>query len=135
MESTNHPVILFDGVCNLCNTFVDFVIRRDPEGVYRFASLQSALGQEKTRNCQLMNTGADSVILVEHDQCYVRSTAVLRIIRKLRFPWPLGYMFIVVPEELRDWIYDMVAKNRYRWFGKRDTCRLPTAQEQARFLD
>jgi predicted DCC family thiol-disulfide oxidoreductase YuxK len=134
-EDSSHSLVLFDGVCNLCNTFVDFIIRRDPEGVYRFASLQSDLGQEKITRCQIKETNSDSVILIESGKCFIKSTAALRIIRHLRSPWPMWYVFIIIPRMLRDPIYDYVARNRYQWFGKRDTCRLPTLEERSRFLD
>ena len=134
-ESTDRPVVLFDGVCNLCNAFIDFIIRRDAKGVFRFASLQSDIGREKTIRCQNRLVGMDSVILVEGDKCYIRSTAALRVIRMLHFPWYLGYVLIIFPNAWRDTVYDYVARNRYRWFGKRDTCRLPTPEERTRFLD
>jgi predicted DCC family thiol-disulfide oxidoreductase YuxK len=130
-----HPIVLFDGVCNLCNGFVDFILRRDTHGVFRFASLQSAIGREFTTSCQNNLWGMGSVVLVEEGKCYVKSTAALRIIRRLQFPWFLGYVFIIFPKVWRDIVYDTIARNRYRWFGKRDTCRLPTAVERARFLE
>lgn len=131
----DNPIILFDGVCNLCNSIVDFIILRDPMGVYRFASLQSDLGREKIADCPTMEANLDSVVLVEGRKCYVKSSAALRIARRLRFPWPLFYGFIIVPRVLRDWIYDFIANNRYQWFGKRHTCRIPTQEERSRFLD
>lgn len=131
----HHPIILFDGVCNLCNSFVDFVIRRDARGVFRFASLQSDLGHQRTIGCSNLPLGVDSVILVEGEKCYVRSTAALRILRRLDFPWPLGYVLIIFPRSVRDIVYDYIARNRYRWFGKRETCRLPTDEELTRFLN
>jgi predicted DCC family thiol-disulfide oxidoreductase YuxK len=127
-------VILFDGVCNLCNGFVQFVIARDPGGRFQFAALQSGaarrvLGDEAGRRW------SDSMVLVERDRIATRSEAALRIARRLRFPWPLAYVFIVVPAPIRDWVYDLVAGNRYKWFGKRDVCMVPTPALRARFID
>lgn len=131
----DNPIILFDGVCNLCNAFVDFIIIRDTKGAYRFASLQSSFGQEKIMKCSTAEADMDSVVLIEAEKCYTKSTAALRIARRLRFPWPLLCGFVIVPRILRDAIYDFVANNRYQWFGRRHTCRLPTPEERSRFLD
>lgn len=134
-QDYENPIILFDGVCNLCNGFVDFIILRDPMGIYRFASLQSELGQEKSSNCRTMESVMESVVLIEGEKCYFKSSAALHIARRLRFPWPLLYGFMIIPRFFRDVIYDFIANNRYEWFGKRDTCRLPTPEELSRFLD
>ena len=129
------PVILFDGVCNLCNGFVQFVIARDPQAHFRFASLQSkaaaALLNGRIRNGPV----PDSVLLVEDGRTYTQSTAALRVARGLGFPWNLSYGFIIVPKLLRDVVYDWVARNRYEWFGKRDVCMVPTPDLRDRFLD
>lgn len=111
-------MIVFDGVCNLCNAFVQFVIARDPEGLFRFRFAGSA---------------ADFVVLIEDDRRYTRSTAVLRIARRLRFPWPLAYVLVAVPRPVRDWVYDRVARSRYRWFGRREACMIPTPALRTRF--
>lgn len=129
-----HPVVLFDGVCNLCNSAVNFIIDRDPGAAFRFAPLQSEPGRTLTTRCSVDLAATDSLILVEGDRYYVRSTAALRIARRLTGAWPLCYGFILVPRPLRDWAYDWIARNRYRWFGKRETCRLPTPEDRARFL-
>lgn len=134
-DDYDNPIILFDGICNLCNNFVDFIILRDTKGIYRFASLQYEIGQEKLINCRMMEADLDSVVLIEGEKCYIKSSAALRIVRRLRFPWPLLYCFMIFPRFLRDGIYDIIADNRYRWFGKRDTCRLPSSEERSRFLD
>ena len=130
------PVILFDGVCNLCNGFVQFVIARDPAGRFSFGALQSAAAQ---RLLAAMPAPAaplpDSVILVEDGRLWMRSDAALLVARRLTFPWALAYAFIVVPRPLRDWVYDWVARNRYRWFGKRDVCMVPTPALRSRFLE
>lgn len=129
------PVIVFDGVCNLCNALVDFVLRRDPRKTFLFASNQSAEGRDL-----LVRHGADpsdvtTLYLIEDGRAFDRSTAALRIARRLRFPWNLAYGLIVVPRPVRDWFYKVVARNRYRLFGKSETCRLPTPEERERFLD
>jgi predicted DCC family thiol-disulfide oxidoreductase YuxK len=127
-------VILFDGVCNLCNGAVQFVIERDPAARFGFAALQSPVA------ARLMGSGGsgsrlDSIVLLEDGRVWTQSTAALRIARRLRFPWPAAYAMIVVPRPLRDWIYNLVARNRYRWFGQREMCMVPTPALRARFLE
>ena len=126
--------ILFDGVCNLCNGFVRFVVRRDPAARFRFAALQSPAAAALLREAGVASPLPDSVILVEDGRVYLRSGAALRIARGLRFPWPLAYAAIVVPRFIRDRVYDAVAARRYRWFGRRDVCMVPTPELQKRFL-
>ena len=126
--------ILFDGVCNLCNGFVRFVVRRDPAAGFRFAALQSPAAAALLREAGVASPLPDSVILVEDGRVYLRSGAALRIARGLRFPWPLAYAAIVVPRFIRDRVYDAVAARRYRWFGRRDVCMVPTPELQKRFL-
>ena len=131
------PVVLFDGVCNLCNRSVHFILDRDPTAQFRFASLQSAEGGALLTSLghALPAGDPESVLLVEDGKVYERSTAALRIARKLKGPWKLAYAFIVVPRPLRDFVYKWIARNRYRWFGKsEDACRLPTKALKARFL-
>jgi predicted DCC family thiol-disulfide oxidoreductase YuxK len=132
MES---PIILFDGVCNLCNASVQFIIERDPTAVFRFAALQSDFGQSVLAKNAVNMEGGDSVILVENGRVYDRSTAALRIARRLSGGIKLLYVFIVVPKFIRDFVYKIIAKNRYRWFGKQDACWMPTKELKARFLD
>nr|WP_247681765.1 thiol-disulfide oxidoreductase DCC family protein [Paenibacillus sp. Marseille-P2973] len=128
-------VILFDGVCHLCQGAVKFIIKRDPRGIFHFASLQSPaadrLLEGKTPEGGFLNT----IVLVEDGVHYTRSTAALRIARRLRFPWPLMYLFIVIPRPLRDAVYGWIAANRYRWFGKDDACMMPTPDIRKRFLE
>lgn len=128
------PLVLFDGVCNLCNASVRFIIDRDPEGVFCFAPLQSDVGQAWVARHHAEADPADSVVLIDADGYHTRSTAALRIARRLSLPWRLLYGFVVVPRPLRDALYAFIARNRYRWFGREETCRLPTPDEQARFL-
>ena len=125
------PIVLFDGVCNLCNGAVRFILARDPRARFRFASLQS----EAARRLLGGDPPAETIVLIEAGKTHTRSTAALRIARLLRFPWPLWYGWIVVPRPLRDGVYDWVARHRYRWFGRRDTCMVPTPELRDRFLD
>lgn len=126
------PIVVFDGICNLCNRSVDFIVRHDTDSTFRFAANQSAAA------ARLLGSGADdleTIALVEPDRVTYRSTAALRIARQLSWPWKGTYAAIIVPRPVRDAAYRLLSKNRYRWFGTRDTCRLPTADEEARFLD
>lgn len=138
---SDRSIILFDGVCNLCNGFVNFVIDRDPDGVFRFAALQSEAGWQLVRDHGAVSSAGgeaallQSVILIENGTLYRRSTAALRIARHLTPPWPLLYAFIVVPKPIRNAVYDQIAARRYDWFGQRDQCRVPTPALKDRFLD
>ena len=127
--------ILFDGVCNLCNGFVRFVIARDPAARFRFAALQSDAAASLLRAAGVTAPLPDSVVLIEDGRVYVRSDAALRVARALRFPWPLAYGFVVVPRFIRDRVYDVIAAHRYRWFGRREVCMVPTPDLKRRFLD
>lgn len=127
-------VVLFDGLCNLCNGAVDFIIDRDPQAQFRFAALQSDAARPLLARRGLSAERLGHIVLVEDGRCYLGSTAALRIARRLTSPWPLLYALLLVPRPLRDAVYDWVARNRYRWFGKRDRCRTPTPGLQARFL-
>ncbi len=125
-------VLLFDGVCTLCNGFVQFVIQRDPAGRFQFATLQSDAARRLLQAAP--QPLPDSLVLVENGQVFLRSTAALRVVCSLKFPWPLAFVLVAVPRPLRDWVYDIVARNRYRWFGRRDVCMVPTPELRARFL-
>ena len=126
--------ILFDGVCNLCNGFVRFVIARDPEARFRFAALSSAAAGRVLAEAGVKLPIPDTIVLVDQGVVYYRSDAPLRVARGLTFPWPLAYGFIVVPRFIRDRVYDFIAARRYRWFGRRDVCMVPTPELQQRFL-
>jgi predicted DCC family thiol-disulfide oxidoreductase YuxK len=132
-----HPVVLFDGVCNLCNGAVNFAIDRDPASRLRFASLQSPSGRELLGRLGYPVTEADpaSIVLVDGGRVYERSAAVLRIARYLSGAWSLLVVFAVVPAPLRDLVYRWVAAHRYAWFGRSDVCRVPTPELRARFMD
>ena len=128
-------IVLFDGVCNLCNGFVQFVIARDPQARFQFATLQSETARRLIEQYGVPDLLPDAVVLVEGGRLYTRSTAALRIARQLTFPWPLTAGCFVVPQPLRDWAYGLIARRRYRWFGRRETCMVPTPELRARFLE
>lgn len=128
------PVILFDGVCNLCNSSVQFVIKRDKNGTFRFAALQSEAANQLLKNFQHQKMDLTTIILVQGNQLWTKSDAALRIAKKLSGAWPLLYAFIVVPRFLRNAVYDWIARNRYQWFGKKDECMIPTPELRQRFL-
>jgi predicted DCC family thiol-disulfide oxidoreductase YuxK len=128
-------VVLFDGVCNLCNASVLFVIDRDPAGYFAFLPLQGSEAQRylERHGC---GGGADlsSIVLIEGGRCFRRSTAALRVARRLTGAWPLLYGFLVVPAPVRDFLYAWIAHNRYRWFGRAERCRIASPELQSRFL-
>jgi len=128
------PVILFDGYCNLCSGSVVFILKREPKDIFRFASLQSDYAAGLIDRLGIRDEAPDSIILVEKDRVYYRSRAALRIARRLRRLWPLIYVLVIVPPFIRNPIYDWIAKNRYRWFGKRNTCFVPPKDLSYKFL-
>ncbi len=132
---TDKPILLFDGVCNLCNGFVQFVIQRDPEGKIRFASLQSDAGQTLLQAADMPTEELSTVVLYENGRFYTHSDVPLLVARKFGGAWPLLYGFVIIPKFIRDGIYNWIARNRYRWFGKRESCMIPTPDLKARFLD
>ena len=128
------PLILFDGVCHLCNGAVRFTLRFDRRKRFRFAPLQSAAAADQLARHRAAGPLPDSIMLLDRDGLHTRSEAVLRIARHLQFPWPMLVAGRLVPRPLRDRLYDLVARRRYRWFGRRDTCMVPTAEVRDRFL-
>lgn len=135
MTSSNlkRRVIFFDGVCNLCQRSVQFILTRDPGGIFLFASLQENLASQLIPNFMSSVEEQGSIILWEEGKISYRSTAVLRIVRKLSGWWPLLYVFILIPPFMRDAVYNWVAKNRYRWWGKTDNCMVPSPEWRKRF--
>jgi len=136
-------VVFYDGVCHLCSNAVQFIIKNDPKGHFRFAALQSETGAAALREFGIPDD-LSTIALVERDgeqgaestssKVSFRSTAALRIARRLRFPWPLFYVFIVIPPFLRDPVYNFIARNRYKWFGKDDSCMMPDPKLADRFI-
>ena len=131
----NKSIILFDGVCNLCNNSVQFIIKRDKKQRFLFSSLQSDAAQDILLQFQLKNSDFDSIIFIENGKVYQKSTAILKISKYLSGIWKLSYGFIIIPKFIRDTVYTFIAKNRYKWFGKRDVCMIPSKGLKLRFLD
>jgi predicted DCC family thiol-disulfide oxidoreductase YuxK len=132
--SQQQNIIFFDGVCNLCNGFVQFVISHDPKGYFHFTSLQSEEARPYLKDFQMPTDQFNTIMLYENGKVYTRSTAALRILKKLSGGWPLLFAGIILPRFIRDAVYDFVAGNRYRWFGKEESCMLPTPELKSRFL-
>lgn len=130
----NFPVLLFDGVCNLCNGSVQWVLMHDAKAQFRFAALQSDTGQMLLRQFGLAPAQLDTVVLVAGDRVFLRSDAPLEIVRRLGGGWALLYVFKVLPRPLRNAVYDWVARHRYRWFGRQETCMLPRPEWKGRFV-
>ncbi|HMJ08443.1 MAG TPA: thiol-disulfide oxidoreductase DCC family protein [Pyrinomonadaceae bacterium] len=139
-------IVLFDGICNFCDSSVNFIIEHDTAGYFKFAPLQSDEGRKFADKFGFSSETApaldangdlipvDSVVLIENDRAFAHSDAALRIIRRLGLPWSLFYSLILVPRAVRDYFYKLFAKNRYRFFGKKDQCMLPSPEIKARFL-
>jgi len=132
--TAKYNIVLFDGICNLCNHVVDFLIDRDSKKRFRFASLQSDIGQKIVKKFNLSTIEFNTIILVEGEKCYTKSTAVLRIAKMLKAPWQILFGFIIIPRFFRDVLYDIISKRRYKWFGKMDKCSIPTEELRDRFL-
>jgi predicted DCC family thiol-disulfide oxidoreductase YuxK len=135
MKADEHPIVLFDGVCNLCNNSVQFMIQRDPRARLRFTSLQSEAGQRLQAEHGIDSASLDSMLLVEGGRLYRESDAALRMARHLKGAWPLLGAFRIIPRPLRNLVYRWIARNRYRWFGKMEACWLPTPELRSRFLE
>lgn len=130
-----HKIIIFDGVCNLCNGSVQFVIKHDKKSLFKFASLQSEAGQSLLQQYLLPTKDYTSFVLIENNRAYTRSSAALRVAKHLSGPISFLYGFIIVPAFIRDAVYNLISKNRYKWFGKKDSCMIPTPQLKERFLN
>jgi predicted DCC family thiol-disulfide oxidoreductase YuxK len=129
------PIILFDGVCNFCNGSINFLIRQDKKDVFRFAPLQSQTGQKLLAQYQIQKKGFESFVLLQDGKAYQKSTAALKVLKQLPWYWKALKVFWIVPAFLRNAIYDFIARNRYKWFGKKETCMIPTRAVRNRFLD
>ncbi len=140
MEKLEHnlqgkQLVLFDGVCNFCNDSVRFIMKRDKNDLFRFASLQSELGKQMTKERGIDTEKIDSIILIDIGTAYyLKSTAALEIAKKLSGLWPLLGVFLYLPERIRDSVYDVIARNRYAWFGKKEECPMPTPQEREKII-
>ena len=134
MTSTNSYIILFDGICNFCNYWVDFIIKRDKDKTLKFATLQSDAGKKIANQFSIENKNIDSIIFIKGGNYFARSDAVLEIAKELKSVWKILYLLKVIPRHLRNFIYDLIAKYRYAIFGKRNSCRVPTSKEISRFI-
>ncbi len=135
LQTPSPPIIYFDGVCNLCTGSVLFVIKRDTGKYFRFASLQSRQGQELLAKNNLSSETYGSFLLWENGKLYSRSTAALRVTRKLNGLWPMMYAFIIIPAFIRNVVYDFISRNRYRWFGKKEVCWIPNQELNNLFIE
>jgi predicted DCC family thiol-disulfide oxidoreductase YuxK len=134
-EIRQHKIILFDGVCNLCNRSVVFILQHETRPEFSFASIQSDAGRQLLIWSGLPGDYSEAVVLIDHGKKYLGSTAALKIGQTLKFPWSvLASLGLLVPKVVRDWVYNQIGKNRYQWFGKRDVCMVPTPDLKSRFL-
>jgi predicted DCC family thiol-disulfide oxidoreductase YuxK len=130
-----HPVILFDGVCNFCNSAVNFIIKQDKKRIFRYAALQSETGKKLLQQHNLSSAELDSFVLIDGDKAYKRTTAALHLYPKFGGAWKLAKLLWVIPTFIRDGVYNVIAKNRYRWWGKKDSCMLPSPEIRSLFLE
>lgn len=133
--TNEEPILLFDGICNLCSSSVQFVLKRNRKGNVRFASLQSDFGKETLKKSNLPHTYLNSLVLIENGKTYVKSDAALRLAKHLDGFWKMGSVFLLIPKFIRNPFYDWIARNRYAWFGKKKTCWIPEQKWNDRFLD
>lgn len=134
VKTTARTVVLFDGVCNLCNGFINWVLDRDPDGKIMFGSLQSDEAKALLKDFGQDENYLNSILVIKNGKLYKNSRAVLEICKTLGGMYSLVYVFIIVPPFIRDWVYGIIARNRYKWFGVSDTCRVPTPEIKNRFL-
>ena len=135
LESTNTgSIILFDGICNFCNASVNKIIEHDKKNVFKFAAIQSDAGKIILTEFSIDTSKTDSILLIENNTIFTKSTAVLKIAKQLSGLYKLSYVFIIIPPFIRNAIYDFIAKNRYKWFGKKESCMIPTKEASGKFL-
>ncbi len=132
--TNTHLIILFDGLCNFCNFWVNFLLDRDKKDKFRFTPLQSEKGEELLKKFNLSTKDFDTFVLIDGNKYYIRSTASLIVAKNLGGLWKVLYSLIIIPGPIRDFIYNLVAKNRYKLFGKKESCRIPTPEERSKFL-
>jgi predicted DCC family thiol-disulfide oxidoreductase YuxK len=135
LPERSHPVILFDGVCNLCSGAVQFIIKHDRKKLFRFASLQSKFGEEVMKHFGLPINQYNSFILLEDGKIYTCSTGALKVAKRLKGLWSLSYCFIAIPRFIRDSVYNLIARKRYNWFGKKETCWISTPELKNLFIE
>jgi predicted DCC family thiol-disulfide oxidoreductase YuxK len=130
----NPNIILFDGICNLCSAFLIFVYERDKRAIFNFAWIQSNQGKQILNYLGLLTKHYETIVYIENGKTYLKSSAFLKIVKHLRFPWPILWVSIIVPRFLRNWLYDIIARNRYKIFGKKEKCMVPTGELTSRFI-
>ncbi len=134
-EIKRRRIILFDGICNLCNGSVIFILKWEKDPIFQFASIQSQAGKKLLEWCGLPSNYNQAVVYIENGQIHLGSSAALKIGQNLIFPWSLlSFAGLIVPKFIRDWVYNQIAQHRYQWFGKKDVCMVPTESLKARFL-
>lgn len=133
-ENEHKGFILFDGICNFCDASINFIIRHDKKDYFRFVPLQTPTAKQLLQQFNMEHLPMDSIVLIENNKVYKRSSAILRISRKLNGIYPLLYGFMILPRFIRDAAYDLAARNRYKWFGKKDSCMVPTPEVRQKFL-
>lgn len=133
-SNSNFSIILFDGVCNFCNSSVNKIIRHDKKNRFKFAPLQSEIGKKLLAKHSIDSAKIDSIILIENNDAFIKSTAILKISKHLGALYPLAYGFFIIPEFIRNIIYDFIARNRYKWWGKKDSCMIPTMEVKNKFI-
>ena len=133
--SIQKQIILFDGVCNFCNYWVDFVLQRDKNDLFRFSALQSSTAIELLKKYNLDSSSQDTFVLIAGDKVYTKSTAAFLVCKQIQGPIKIFFPFIIIPKFIRDFIYDLIAGSRYKLFGKRESCRIPTEGEKKKFLN
>ncbi len=134
MPDNEKAIILFDGVCNFCNSSVNFVIKHDKKNHFLFAPLQSETAKKLLEKFNIDSSKTDSFILIENNKAYLKSTAALRVTKHLNKLYPLLYAFLITPPFIRNSVYNLVAKNRYKWFGKKEICMIPSAEIKGKFI-
>ena len=132
--NSKYDIILFDGVCNLCNSSVNFVIRHDKKNQFKFAALQSDIGEKLGEEYGIDPMKTDSILFISNNKHFIKSTAALKIARRLSGGYPLFYGLMIIPTFLRNWVYDYIAKNRYKWYGKKESCMIPAKELKSKFL-
>lgn len=134
MENNDFGIVIFDGVCNLCNRFVNFILRKDRKKRFKFSALQSSTGQKLLKDYKLDFSTIDTVIYIKNLKVFTKSSAALHILKDIGGFWKILFVFIIVPKFIRDYCYTFIARNRYRWFGKLDSCMIPTEKDKEMFL-
>ncbi|ASB90553.1 thiol-disulfide oxidoreductase DCC family protein [Bacillus sonorensis] len=134
MKEMPDHIVLFDGICNFCNGAVQLIIKHDPEGLFSFASLQSDIGRKLLKQHRLPADHFDSLILIKNGRVYMKSSAVLQVAKSLPGLWRAAAVFLIIPKPLRDAVYSLIARNRYKWFGQKETCMIPGPDIRKRFL-